>query len=60
MGTKIRKTFLFAFIIYCILDNSDNYLQALDRCKEQEQLIEELQGPLETLRKDAQSEIDKV
>lgn len=36
------------------------YVQALDKCKEQENLIEELQGPLETLRKDAQSEFDKV
>ena len=35
-------------------------MQALDKCKEQEQFIEELQGPLERLRKDAQSEFDKV
>ncbi|KAH3716365.1 hypothetical protein DPMN_059086 [Dreissena polymorpha] len=36
------------------------YIAALDKCKEQEVLIEELQGPLERLRKDAQSEFDKL
>ncbi|XP_052798483.1 dynein heavy chain domain-containing protein 1-like isoform X5 [Mya arenaria] len=36
-----------------------DYIVALDKCKDQEALIEELQGPLERLRKDAQSEFDK-
>ena len=34
--------------------------QALDKCKVQEEVIVQLQGPLETLRKSAQSEFDKV
>ena len=41
-------------------DMSAFYIQALDKCKVQEQEIEELQGPLEKLRKAAQSEFDKV
>jgi hypothetical protein len=36
------------------------FLQALDRCKSQEQKIEHLQGPLEELRREAQTEFDKV
>ena len=43
-----------------MLDLFLSLLQALDKCKEQEQEIEELQGPLEKLRKEAQSEFDKV
>ncbi|XP_060599368.1 dynein heavy chain domain-containing protein 1-like [Ruditapes philippinarum] len=39
--------------------HKQDYIVALDKCKEQEQFIEELQGPLERLRKDAQSEFDK-
>ncbi|XP_062587861.1 dynein heavy chain domain-containing protein 1-like, partial [Saccostrea cucullata] len=35
------------------------YIQALDRCKSQEQKIEHLQGPLEELRREAQTEFDK-
>ena len=34
--------------------------QALDKCKVQEENIAELQGPLDRLRKSAQSEFDKV
>ncbi|KAL3832089.1 hypothetical protein ACJMK2_023767 [Sinanodonta woodiana] len=37
-----------------------DYIQALDKCKDQELKIEELQGPLEQLRRDAQSEFDKL
>lgn len=36
------------------------FLQALDRCKDQEQKIEALQGPLEQLRKEAQTDFDRV
>jgi hypothetical protein len=35
-------------------------LQALDRCKDQEQKIEGLQGPLEQLRREAQTDFDRV
>ncbi|XP_070211333.1 dynein heavy chain domain-containing protein 1-like isoform X3 [Littorina saxatilis] len=37
-----------------------DYIQALDKCKVQEENIAELQGPLDRLRKSAQSEFDKV
>ncbi|XP_025095393.1 dynein heavy chain domain-containing protein 1-like isoform X2 [Pomacea canaliculata] len=36
------------------------YIQSLERCKAQEEKITEMQGPLEQLRKSAQSEFDKV
>ena len=39
---------------------NDSVLQALERCKSQEQKIEHLQGPLEELRREAQTEFDKV
>ncbi|GFO14602.1 dynein heavy chain, partial [Plakobranchus ocellatus] len=37
-----------------------DYIVALDKCKAQEEVIVQLQGPLESLRKSAQSEFDKV
>ncbi|KAJ8313861.1 hypothetical protein KUTeg_008422 [Tegillarca granosa] len=41
-------------------DYKIKYIESLDKCKEQEERIEELQGPLEQLRREAQTEFDKV
>ncbi|XP_052095798.1 dynein heavy chain domain-containing protein 1-like isoform X11 [Mytilus californianus] len=40
-------------------DQKEQYIAALDRCKDQEQKIEALQGPLEQLRKEAQTDFDR-
>ncbi|XP_048242736.1 dynein heavy chain domain-containing protein 1-like [Haliotis rufescens] len=40
--------------------HKEEYIQSLDKCKEQEEEIMSLQGPLETMRRSAQTEFDKV
>lgn len=47
---KLKKFFVSFFIVQ----------KALDKCRTQEEKIVHLQGPLERLRKSAQTEFDKV
>ncbi|XP_076466624.1 dynein heavy chain domain-containing protein 1-like isoform X2 [Babylonia areolata] len=47
-------------LVEFVEQQKQDYIQALDKCKVQEEKIAELQGPLDKLRKSAQSEFDKV
>uniref|UniRef100_A0A8W8M9M4 AAA+ ATPase domain-containing protein n=1 Tax=Magallana gigas TaxID=29159 RepID=A0A8W8M9M4_MAGGI len=47
-------------LVQQVEEQKQQYIEALDRCKSQEQKIEHLQGPLEELRREAQTEFDKV
>ncbi|XP_056008158.1 dynein heavy chain domain-containing protein 1-like [Ostrea edulis] len=46
-------------LVQQVEEQKQQYIQALERCKSQEQKIEHLQGPLEELRREAQTEFDK-
>nr|XP_022307447.1 dynein heavy chain domain-containing protein 1-like isoform X3 [Crassostrea virginica] len=47
-------------LVQQVEEQKQQYIEALERCKSQEQKIEHLQGPLEELRREAQTEFDKV
>ncbi|KAL8594105.1 hypothetical protein ACOMHN_000817 [Nucella lapillus] len=47
-------------LVECVEQQKQDYIQALDECKVQEDQIADLQGPLDRLRRSAQSEFDKV
>ncbi|XP_078321876.1 dynein heavy chain domain-containing protein 1-like isoform X5 [Crassostrea virginica] len=46
-------------LVQQVEEQKQQYIEALERCKSQEQKIEHLQGPLEELRREAQTEFDK-
>ena len=58
--TQVLDDTGFTVCAYLTITQQLNDLQALERCKSQEQKIEHLQGPLEELRREAQTEFDKV